>query len=239
VTKTKSTLLRAVFLLVVSVAAASWSAAQSTVFNIPSTDVQPHRSTYVELDFTAHLSSFESGGYQSYGPRVVYGLNKRMEVGLNAFYTHTSPVEPTEIQPNFKVQLYQNEERGLAVAAGTIAFLPVTQRSLSKPHAMIYSVLSKSFKPDLAPRFTVGAYGITGSLEPGTSRKGLLLGYEQPIVKRISFVADWSSGNNDYGYVVGGLGITMSKKSLLYIGYNVGNQGRANNSIGVYYGFNF
>ena len=69
-----------------SLATVSWSAAQSTVFNIPSTDVQAHKSTYLELDFTAHVSSFETGGYHAYGPRLVYGLNKKLEVGINAFY---------------------------------------------------------------------------------------------------------------------------------------------------------
>jgi hypothetical protein len=213
--------------------------AQSTIFNIPSTDIQTARRLYVEADFTAHLSSFESGGYQSYGPRVVYGLNHRMEVGLNAFYTRTSPSEPVEIQPNFKLQLYKNEEKGLAVAAGTIVFIPVTQRSSSTTRAMVYAVASKNVKGDFGPRFSVGSYALVGSFESGASKKGLLLGYEQPISKKLSFVADWSSGNNDYGYVVAGAGITLSPKNVLYVGYNVGNQGRGNNSIGVYYGFNF
>lgn len=235
----KPTLLRTVFLLGFALATFCGVPAQSTVFNIPSTDVQSTRRTYVEADFIGHLSSFESGGYQSYGPRIVYGLNKRMEIGMNAFYTRTSPVEPVEIQPNFKVQVYENEDKGLAVAAGTIVFVPVTHRSLSTTRAIFYAVASKNVKGEFGPRFTVGSYALVGSFEPGASKKGLLLGYEQPLSKKLSFVADWSSGNNDYGYVVAGVGITLSPKSVLYVGYNIGNQGRGNNSIGVYYGFNF
>lgn len=102
--------------------------AQSTVFNIPSTDVQTKKHLYVEADFTAHPSPFKSGGYQTYGPRIIYGVNRRVEVGFNAFYTRTSPSEPVEVQPNFKVQLYQNESHGTAVAAGAIVFVPLTQR---------------------------------------------------------------------------------------------------------------
>ena len=68
---------------------------------------------------------------------------------------------------------------------------------------------------------------------------GLVLGYEQPITRKLSFVSDWSSGNNDYGYVVAGAGITLSPKSVLYVGYNVGNQGRGNNSLGIFYGYSF
>jgi hypothetical protein len=213
--------------------------AQSTVFNIPSTDVQAARRVYVEADFTAHLSSFETGGYQSYGPRIVYGLSKRAEIGINAFYTNTSPAEPVEIQPNFKMKFYENEEKGLAASAGTIVFVPLTQRSSNSTHAMVYAVASKNVAGSYGPRLTAGSYALIGKYEPGTSKHGVLLGYEQPITKRLTFIADWSSGNNDYGYVVAGMGITLSRRSALYVGYNVGNQGRGNNSLGVYYGFNF
>ncbi|MFS8084726.1 MAG: hypothetical protein ACMG6H_03785 [Acidobacteriota bacterium] len=213
--------------------------AQSTVFNVPSTDVQTTQRWYVEADFTAHLSSYKTGGYQAYGPRIIYGLNKRMEVGINAFYTRTSPVEPIEIQPNFKVQLYKNEDKGFALAAGTVVFIPLTQRSSSTTRATVYAVASKNVKGDFGPRFTVGSYALVGSFEKGTSKQGVLIGYEQPITKRLSFVADWSSGNNDYGYVVAGAGLILSPKSVLYVGYNIGNSGRGNNSLGVYYGFSF
>jgi hypothetical protein len=66
-----------------------------------------------------------------------------------------------------------------------------------------------------------------------------MLGLEQPLTKRISFVTDWSSGNNDYGYLVVGTGITLSPKSFLYTGYNFGNQGRGNNYLGIFYGYTF
>ncbi len=235
----KSTFLKTVSVVGFALASSYGVSAQSTVFNIPSTDVQAARHIYVEADFTAHFSSFESGGYQSYGPRIIYGLNKRMEVGINAFYTNTSPAEPVEIQPNFKLQLYENEDKGLAVATGTMVFIPVTQRSSSTTRAMVYAVASKNIKGDFGPRFTVGSYALVGSFEPGTNKKGLLLGYEQPISKKLSFIADWSSGNNDYGYVVAGMGIALSHRSALYVGYNIGNQGRGNNALGVYYGFSF
>lgn len=213
--------------------------AQSTVFNIPSTDVQAPKSVYVEADFTGHLSSFTTGGYQSYGPRIVYGLHRRMELGFNAFYTRTSPSEPVEIQPNFKFQLYSSEAKGVAVSAGTILSIPVTKRSAGATTGMIYAVASKNIEGDYGPRFTLGSYALVGSFEPGTTRKGLLIGYEQPLTKRLTFIADWSTGNNDYGYAVAGAGITLTRKSSLYVGYNFGNHGRGNNALGVYYGINF
>jgi hypothetical protein len=238
-TKLRRSTLRLVWLAGISLCSFHCGLAQSTVFNVPSTDIQPAKRFYVEADFTAHWSSFESGGYQSYGSRIVYGLNQRLEVGINAFYTRTSPAEPVEIQPNFKIQLYKNEERGLSFATGALVFVPVTQRSSNPTRSMVYAVASKNFKGTFGPRFTLGSYALIGPFEPDTSRTGLLLGYEQPISRKLSFVADWATGRNDYGYVVAGAGINLSRKSILYVGYNIGNQGRGNNSVGIFYGRNF
>jgi hypothetical protein len=218
---------------------ASTTSAQSALFNIASTDVQPKHKVYLEADFLAHLTAYKNGGYQIFGTRVVYGLSKRTEIGLNAFYTKTSPGEPAEIQPNFKLQLYSNEGNGVGVAVGTIVYIPVTHRSATTTRGMVYAVASKSIKGDWAPRLTVGGYSLVGSFEDGTSKRGVLLGYEQPLTKKLVFVSDWSSGNNGLGYLSAGVGITLSPKSIVYVGYNVGNNGRGNNSLGVFYGFSF
>ncbi|MDQ1640051.1 MAG: hypothetical protein QOF62_3390 [Pyrinomonadaceae bacterium] len=215
------------------------ASAQSTVFNIASTDVQARHKLYIEADFLAHLTAYENGGYQIFGTRLVYGLRKRTEVGLNAFYTKTSPAGAVVIQPNFKLQLYSNEGNGISVAVGTVVTIPVTHRSATNMRGTIYAVASKRIKGNWGPRLTVGGYSLVGSFAGGSSKSGVLLGYEQPITRKLSFVSDWSSGNNDYGYVVAGVGITLSPKHVLYAGYNVGNNGRGNNSLGVFYGFSF
>lgn len=227
-------LLTACFLL-----SLSSSVAQSTVFNIPATDVQAPGKVYLEANFIMHYGGLRDGGYRTYGPRVVVGLPGNTEVGINAYYTRALPAEPIEVQPNFKWKFYEDEKRGLAFATGVLFSFPVTRRSLGTKSAQIYVVGSKSFNGSYAPRVTFGGYRLVGSFDDETDKSGVLLGYEQPITKKISFVTDWSSGNNDYGYVVVGTGITFSPKSLLYAGYNFGNQGRGNNSLGIFYGHTF
>jgi len=77
--------------------------AQSTLFNIPSTDVVATKKTYVEFDFVSHLESHEKGGFQAYVPRVVVGVGKKLEVGANvAFLDTLAPDQPVELQPNAK-----------------------------------------------------------------------------------------------------------------------------------------
>ena len=217
----------------------SSAAAQSTIFNIPSTDVQAPGKVYLEADFIMHYASYRDGGYQTYGPRVVVGLPGNTEVGVNIFYTRAQPGEPIDLQPNFKWQFYDNEKLGLALATGVVISTPITRRSLGSTTAQVYVVGSKSFTGSYGPRVSFGGYRLVGWFEEGTDKSGIILGYEQPITSKVSFVTDWSSGNNDYGYVVAGTGITLSPKSILYAGYNFGNQGRGNNSLGVFYGYAF
>lgn len=213
--------------------------AQSSLFNIPSTDVLSWREGYFEANFIAHLSSYESGGFQLYGPRFVYGLRKRTEIGLNAFYIHSKPTEPIELQPNFKWKFFEHQETDSAAATGVLLLIPVTQRSSSTTRGQIYAVVSKNLKGDLGPRFTAGGYSLVGSFEEGSTKHGVLLGYEQPLGKTVSFLADWSSGDNVFGYLGAGAVINLSTNSALSIGYNIGNKGRGNNSINVSYGVSF
>ena len=234
---TKLAFLGACLLFIVSCAPNAWG--QSTIFDKPSTDVESPGKGYLELDFITHFASYADGGYQTFGPRVVVGLPGNTEVGINVFYTRARPGEPVVIEPNFKWQFYADESKGLAAAAGVLLSIPVTRRKDGTTTAMFYAVGSKTFQGRYGPRVTAGGYTLAGWLDKETTRHGVLLGYEQPLSSKVSFLADWASGNNDYGYVVAGAGITLTPKDSIYAGYNFGNQGRGNNSMGIYYGRSF
>ncbi len=213
---------------------------QSTVFNTPSTDVVAAQRTYMEADFVTHLSSYEKGGYQLYGGRIVYGLRKKTEAGINIYYTRSadSP-EPVVVEPNFKWQFYNDEGKGLSAAAGVLISMPISHRSAGATSGFLYAVASKKLSGDFGPRISGGGYALAVRTDQKISKHGALIGYEQPINRRLTFVTDWTSGNNDLGYLAAGIGITLTPRSSLYLGYNVGNQGRGNNALGIYYGFTF
>src|SRR5689334_16004172 len=42
------------------------ASAQSTIFNIPSTDAVAKQKVYFEFDFISHLESHDNGGFQTY-----------------------------------------------------------------------------------------------------------------------------------------------------------------------------
>jgi hypothetical protein len=212
--------------------------AQSTIFNIPSTDAVGQKRVYVEFDFISHLESHNKGGFQSYVPRAVFGLGKGVEVGVNVAATNSAAPTVAYIQPNIKWQFYADEDSGVALAGGAIAFTPLKDRDDNDGFGFFYGNVSKKFKGKYGLRLTFGGYGI-GGLDTDVDKGGVMVGYEQPLAGKASFVADWFSGENGFGYVTPGFSFTLPKNGLLNIGYSIGNSGRKNNALFVYYGVTF
>jgi hypothetical protein len=214
--------------------------AQSTLFNIPSTDVVAPKHVYLEFDFVSHLEPHDEGGFQAYVPRAVFGAGRKVEVGVNvAFLDAEAPDQAVELQPNVKYQFYANEDNGVSAAAGGILYTPVANRAGVDTFGLVYTVVSKKVKGAYGPRITGGGYGLIGRANGNGSEGGAIVGYEQPVHGRVSFVADWLSGKNRFGYVTPGLSVALPKSSALYAGYSIGNFGRKNNALFVYYGITF
>jgi len=218
----------------------SGAVAQSTLFNVPSTDVVSKKKVYLEFDFLSHFESHADGGFQIYAPRAVFGVGKGVEVGVNLTAVDAfAPDQPIYISPNVKWQFYSNEKTGVAVSAGGLLYTPIVHRGGADTYGFIYSVVSKKVKSYYGPRFTGGGYALPGLANGAGTRGGAIVGYEQPLAKRVTFVADWFSGKNAFGYVTPGFSFTLPKSSLLNVGYSIGNRGRGNNALFVYYGITF
>src|SRR2546423_1248841 len=156
--------------------------AQSTIFNIPSTDVVAKGKSYLEFDFISHLESHKNGGFQSYVPRAVFGLGKGVEIGANVSFTDAlAPDQPVEFQPNLKWQVYNSEEKGVAVTVGGIGYIPVAHTTGVDKFGLVYTNVSKKFKGAYGPRLTGGAYGLLGREEGLGPKAGAIVGYEQPL----------------------------------------------------------
>lgn len=213
---------------------------QSSLFNVPTTDVVGKGRFYIEADYDAHIARLRNGGWHCFGVSAVYGSSKKTEVGLNAYLSRTADgIDPVEIQPNAKFVLYENETSGTAVSTGAIAYLPLKKRIVREGLVSAYVVASKTFDGNYAPRVTGGAYQIFGNMTGAGSSRGFLAAVEQPVHDRVTLVADWSTGKNFLGYSSAGVEIKLTKRSWLSAAYYFGNEGRGNNSIGIYYGFYF
>lgn len=211
--------------------------AQTLIFNVPSTDVIAADKCYVEFDYYTHLEKLENGGYHGFSPRIVKGVGKGVEVGVNvAFAKALTPNQPVQISPNIKWQFYSNEENGVSATVGGIAYVTVKNRAGSNNYGMLYANTSKKFKGNYGPRVTGGYYQLAGNLDGLGTTKGALLGYEQPLHSTVAFSVDWISGNNSLGYLTPALTFNLPKNSIFFVGWLIGNQGRKNNYLYVGYG---
>src|SRR5689334_13523574 len=74
---------------------------QSTILNVPSTETMSRNQLYVEADLIAHGTAHKDGGFLWYGPSVIYGIGRNIEVGVNAYLIKDAgPTTGIEIQPN-------------------------------------------------------------------------------------------------------------------------------------------
>ena len=227
------------FVALLFVVTAQTAMAQSTIFNIPTTDTVSKGKAYGEFDFLAQAPAPTGVRTYIYNPRLVVGLGDKAEAGVNFVTLKTSGIPspaPSTLgyfQPNFKVKYFNNDDAGVALAAGIVWNTPLNQRAGQDSWGYIYTNVSKKVKSgSYGPRFTIGPYGVLGANQDAKQgptsffsqpRAGAILGYEQPIHAKASIVADWFSGKNGLGYFTPGISITLPGSGLLNIGYAVGN----------------
>jgi hypothetical protein len=211
------------------------AAAQSTIFNIPSTDTVAPSKVYFEFDYVLQLPKPDFGQFQVVTPRVVFGVTPQVEVGLNVGVTHISDGggNTTYVQPNAKYKFWADDAQGLAASAGFIFY---AGNNDADKFGLIYGNVSKKIKS--GARFTFGGYGAP-SIE-ADDKGGVILGAEVPLGGKVSFVADWFSGKNFFGYFTPGISVALPHSALFNIGYSLGNdsgpEDYRNRALFAYYG---
>lgn len=218
---------------------ATLAAAQTAIFNIPSTDTQDAKKLYLEGDFYSHVAAYADGGFHSYSPVVIYGLTERFEVGANLLYERGEGDATLEFQPNAKFRFCDSDRCGVDAAVGTIAYVPLNKATGDRTPVLLYANVSKTIKAANNLRLTVGGYSMANAGPDFGARRGITLGFEQPVNDKLTLVADWSSGNNRFGYVTAGANLTLSDRQFAGFGYSFGNTGRGNNYLTAFYGFQF
>lgn len=213
--------------------------AQSSIVFVPTTDTQEKNSYYLSLESYAHFARYEKGGFQTYGPSIVYGLSKNLEIGLNYYFTDSIDGPAHELQPNIKWKAYENKDKGVAVAVGSVLFVPLNDAAGNKTSAQFYANASKTFASAKEMRLTGGIYRVANGGDEFGTKSGVLIGIEQPITERFMLLADWTSGKNRFGYSNVGFSYGIKKSQNLSVAYTFGNSGRGNNFLSIFYGFDF
>ncbi len=219
--------------------AAVIASGQTTLLNIPTADTLQRGSWGLEGDLIVKPVPYRDGGYQTYGYRVAYGVTNRTEIGSNFYYTYDGDKATAQAEFSLKQNVYSNERLGVSVSGGAIAFVPLRAHNGDRTAVMVYGVGSKTVRSLNGMTLTGGAYHIFGGGDDFGDKTGAIVGLNQPIADRVSFVADWFSGKNRIGYASAGFNFAVTKRQYLTTGYSFGNSGRGNNSLAAYYGITF
>ena len=208
---------KALILFAVLLGTATFSRAQQTIFNVPTTDVLDRGKVYAELD-----AAFKPNGqkFSSFVPRFVVGVGGNVEVGLNVTGNIQPGSDSTAFVPTIKWKFYQNKKKDTALIAGTNFYVPVRNRSY---RAGTYSYLAVS-KTINKTRLTGGGYVATKNVfASNATRGGGQFGIEQTINSKLTLAADWITGRHSSGYFTPGIFYKPSPKVTAYLSYSVGN----------------
>ena len=236
--------------LIVPIVLQQAAMAQSTIFNVPTTDTVSPKKAYFEFDYLPQIpKTAGSGRVQVFNPRIVVGIAPNLEAGANFANFHLGGHPSSTFsyfQPNVKYKFLASDNQGLAAAAGLIWYTPINHREGADSFGLVYGNFSKKVKTGAyGPRITFGPYGIVGAVESYYGTKaGAIVGYEQPIHAKASIVADWFSGVSRFGYFTPGISITLPRNGVLNVGYSIGNDSYSepsnnNRYLFVYYGITF
>lgn len=223
----------------ITLAGAIGAYSQLTIINTPSTDTLQAKMFYLEADVGWKPGPYRNGGFQSYGYRTVYGLNRKTEVGVSFFYSRNGTTSPKELQLSVKRKLYSKEKWGLASSAGATMYVPLNKSAGKKSVILAYANISKTVSRLRGLRITGGGYQIINNERGFGTRRGVMIGIEQPLTKRLSVVGDYVSGKNRFGYAAAGVVLALTKKQTLMISYNFSNVNGSGNYLNFLWSITF
>jgi hypothetical protein len=200
---------------------------------VPSPDVLDKGKVYGELDiptaFQQSTSSFE--------PRVVAGVGKRVEVGMNLIGLSAPATGQLTVSPTIKWMPYKGP-RGWGVLLGDNIFFPVRERQYTVGN-YAYAAVSKTFAE--GTRVSAGGYEFTAHVVAPQRRTGVQTTLEQAVTKSLTLAADWFSGAHSSGYLTPGVVMKATSRLTFYGAYEFGNSGltAGNHALLIELGYNF
>jgi|SRR5271154_3097424 len=191
---------------------------QETVFDIPSADILDKGRIYGELDGTVRPVNLIA----TFTPRVVAGIGRGIEVGLNFDGLSAPTLNEFEVSPTVKWRVWKSAASGLCFYVGDDLFIPVRARTFNAGN-YFYASFAKEWKH--GTRIGFGGYDFTKKVVANANRAGGQFTFEQRVGDRVTLAAEWYTGKHSAGYVNPGAIFKVSSKLTLYAAYQIGNAG--------------
>ena len=192
------------------------ASAQQTIYNVPSADVLERGKVYGEFDATYQNSS----GAAAFTPRLVLGVGRDIEVGLNANGFGTPGPQSFTPTPTVKWKFYDGKQNGWSLLAGDDVFIPAQHRGYNVGN---YAWAEGVRSWNSGTRATLGVYHITEKVVAARQKVGVQAAFEQTLNGRATFAADWFSGESSIGYVTPGIIVKVTRQLTWYGSYQLGN----------------
>jgi len=216
--------------IAITIVVAFWTvaetAAQQTIFNVPTTDIVCRGKVYLEMDASFKPNDQAAlNRFTSFVPRVIVGAGSNVEVGLNVTGNIQPGADSTTLVPTVKWRFYQNEKNGVALVAGANLFIPVRNRTCELG-TYSYVAMSKTINKT---RLTSGGYVASKNVfAPNAVRGGGQFGVEQTVNNKFSVAADWITGKHASGYFTPGFIFKPTSRLTTYWAYSIGNTNASN-----------
>ncbi|MFO0734842.1 MAG: hypothetical protein U0270_03145 [Labilithrix sp.] len=196
--------------------------AQSVVVSVPSTDVA--RPGHVMLAHESQLNTWTYGrAYWNSFTFGTYGFAENMELAATLYGLSSPASGRRTVAVGYKHRV----PLGTSVWEPTVAFGPMLPVSLEGDGVGIWTYAVMSVRlPGVRTRFSAGpSYGSRQIF--GRPTASLLAAIEQPITSRVSFVADWFSGEHELGAFVPAMQWNMTSNFIIIAGVKVPTADRA------------
>ena len=194
---------------------------QQTIFNVPTSDVLDRGKVYAELDASFKTNDQDAlRKFSSFVPRLVVGVGKKVEVGLNVTGNIQPGADSTALVPTVKWKFYDNEKQKLALFGGTNFYIPVRNRAYNFG-TYSYAAVSKTIRKS---RLTAGGFVASKNVfAPHAVRGGGQFGFEQTVNSKVTLAADWITGRHASGYFSPGVIYKPHPRVTTYWSYPIGN----------------
>ncbi len=200
----------------------SVSSSQSLIVGIPNAEATPrgawgitHESQVKPFDDPRGWNTFQF---------ITYGIGRGTELALSFVNFGRPATGNRTIAFGFKTVL-EAEQADLRRWESKWTLGAMVPKSVDARGAGLWAYSSGSVRiPRARTRVTVGPTYGTPQLF-GVEKAGMMAGIEQPITKRISFVADWYSGKHDLAASIPAIQFNLPREVILIAGYKIPNPG--------------
>ena len=213
---------KSIFTFVVLFVLSAYSFAQNNMVTVPIAEVVQKKKIYIQPGLVVNRDIVQLGNILTYG----FGGNFQGGITIIDLTGNFGPEETffpiDSVQPGVNPDVLINLQKGFKVNKNTWIGIG-TQSGFNiadnGTHFSTFNYLNAQTKIWGDNLILLGVYhGNDTRLVMKEGKIGLLAGFKVPITKKVSYVADYISGNNARSFINSGLGLKLTKKWAIYGG---------------------